>query len=624
MTLRTALIVSGDTESAQRAVGELNASMAKAEAQAEETGREWTKASVGLERLERAQEQAAREGISLSQAQQQAAMQGRDWRASIDQTSEALVRQRARGRENVVSLGAQRAGMQQLAFQLGDVATMFSMGARPMQIFASQGGQVVQAIGLMRGGAGGLIGFLGGPWGIGIMAAVTALTPFISKLFESEDAIDAVGESLRGMETDADRAVAALQRLDSQRQTSLQSDIVLAEYELTKRRDKLSELQGRPELPEGGGFGDERSRARRAAIVRQRTEEERQLQWDIVELQGRINIGRNAVRRMEAAEAGTDTNRTSSSRAPSSGTSGGRSGGVRSSAPRLSEEARARKAANDNTLEYIAGLREEIEAIGLDEKALRQLEIQRAKESAVTSEQVATIDELNQKRERAIDLEESRQRANTLRDETEDINGSIAALEREAQAIGLVGWERERLLMVLANQAQMDALLADLARAKASGTQEEVAAIRAQIDALQTRNSLEVQMGDASEVHRAQSEAAERTAGKLSPSRTIGRRRAGRDHALWRRCFGCNEAPRAVDRGFGAPGQPAGRRAAGRIVRRWWRRRAYRGIGQIDLRRRPRERWAGLAGPVLRGQRAEHRAGVLLPRRPRPHRGPFE
>ncbi|MEL7447104.1 MAG: hypothetical protein AAGK02_15055, partial [Pseudomonadota bacterium] len=41
---------------------------------------------------------------------------------SADQMGAAMERSRMRGRENVKSLGAQRAGMQQLSFQIGDVS----------------------------------------------------------------------------------------------------------------------------------------------------------------------------------------------------------------------------------------------------------------------------------------------------------------------------------------------------------------------------------------------------------------------------------------------------------------------------------------------------------------------
>lgn len=96
------------------------------------------------------------------------------------------------GQQVVSSAGAQRQGMQQLSFQIGDIATMYSLGARPAQIFASQIGQVTQAVQMMSGGTSRAAAFLGGPWGIALTAATIVLAPFIGKLFEAEDALKGV------------------------------------------------------------------------------------------------------------------------------------------------------------------------------------------------------------------------------------------------------------------------------------------------------------------------------------------------------------------------------------------------------------------------------------------------
>jgi len=84
--------------------------------------------------------------------------------------------------------GEARAGLQQLSFQLNDVAVQYAAGTPPMVIFAQQSGQVVQAIGMMTNGAKGLLGFLGGPWGMIIVSATMVLAPFVAKLWEAEEA----------------------------------------------------------------------------------------------------------------------------------------------------------------------------------------------------------------------------------------------------------------------------------------------------------------------------------------------------------------------------------------------------------------------------------------------------
>ncbi|MBM7407053.1 MULTISPECIES: hypothetical protein [Sphingomonas] len=100
--------------------------------------------------------------------------------------------------ENITKMSGQaRAGMQQLSYQLGDVATQWSMNTPLAVIFAQQIGQVTQAIGLMAGESKGLIGFLGGPWGMAIASALVVLTPLVSKLLEGGDALKNEVEQLK-------------------------------------------------------------------------------------------------------------------------------------------------------------------------------------------------------------------------------------------------------------------------------------------------------------------------------------------------------------------------------------------------------------------------------------------
>jgi hypothetical protein len=106
-----------------------------------------------------------------------------------------------------VKTGAQRIGMQQLGFQLGDIATMYSLGAKPAQIFASQIGQVTQAVQLMSGGTSKFAAFLGGPWGIALSVGLILLAPFVAKLWEGNDALADAIDKLRkdAQETELNR-----------------------------------------------------------------------------------------------------------------------------------------------------------------------------------------------------------------------------------------------------------------------------------------------------------------------------------------------------------------------------------------------------------------------------------
>lgn len=98
----------------------------------------------------------------------------------------------------------QRAGFQQLSMNLSDVTTMYMLGARPAQIFASQIGQITQAVQLAAGGTSKFAAFLAGPWGLAIAGAVMILGPFVAKLFESGDAADDAGKAYESMASKLD------------------------------------------------------------------------------------------------------------------------------------------------------------------------------------------------------------------------------------------------------------------------------------------------------------------------------------------------------------------------------------------------------------------------------------
>lgn len=167
-----------------------------------------------------------------------------------------------RQRTATASAGALRSGSQQLSFQISDVAMSFATGINPMVIFAQQGSQVVQAISLMRGSAGGLVGFLSGPWGAALLGAVTILGLMATS---HKGAAAAQGEH----QSAADRLREALERLNGQaaennRQTriGIQNDLdaataararAVATLQLVKA--KLAEANARSIDPTTAGEG---------------------------------------------------------------------------------------------------------------------------------------------------------------------------------------------------------------------------------------------------------------------------------------------------------------------------------------------------------------------------------
>lgn len=66
------------------------------------------------------------------------------------------------GRQVETSLGQQRAAVQNLSFQLNDIATSLAGGSSPFQVMMQQGSQVAQALSSTGGGLGGVVKTLGG------------------------------------------------------------------------------------------------------------------------------------------------------------------------------------------------------------------------------------------------------------------------------------------------------------------------------------------------------------------------------------------------------------------------------------------------------------------------------
>lgn len=166
---------------------------------------------AALMRVLRAVDQSAAEQAQLNALMIDAKRLYEAGAISAEQYARAQAMAAASGKEQAAVTGQQRAGFQQLGFQLGDVATMYSLGARPAQIFASQIGQISQALSLMGGGNGSLLskvaGFLGGPWGVALTIGAIVAAPLLDKLLATnntlEDSIKKLKEDARETEMNA-------------------------------------------------------------------------------------------------------------------------------------------------------------------------------------------------------------------------------------------------------------------------------------------------------------------------------------------------------------------------------------------------------------------------------------
>jgi len=98
--------------------------------------------------------------------------------------------------------GQQKFALVDLGRQLNDVSTMYAMGAHASQIFASQSGQVIDAIQMMGGEGSKFSAFLGGPWGIAITTAAAVLLPLAGNLLAVKDA---TSEALDKLTQDAQK-----------------------------------------------------------------------------------------------------------------------------------------------------------------------------------------------------------------------------------------------------------------------------------------------------------------------------------------------------------------------------------------------------------------------------------
>lgn len=339
--------------------------------------------------------------------------------------------------------GQTKAGMQQLSFQLNDIATQWASGTRPMQIFAQQSGQVVQAIGLMAGGTGKFARFIGGPWGIALTAGIVALTPFIGKLFQTASAADTARDAL-GRLVDAQKQ--ARQALD---------DPAQAEMALNKQREKALVLE--TVLDKLRKRGQAQVAAGQSGAASQTLQMFRTRKQELLAVQQGIAIGASAIK---SAQASATSKATPTPRASGGGSGGGAGGSAAASGPSAAEIATQFSAERASVMmEYnsiMAGMARS--AAEEAEYQLRNVELQNIRAQAAIKANKdyseAQKQELLGAQEEIVEqqrLRVERDKARRIEEETEAAARATYEAKRDGlqTQMGLAGTDAERLRIAL-------------------------------------------------------------------------------------------------------------------------------------------------------------------------------
>jgi len=305
--------------------------------------------------------------------------------ASASTTERAMQRIDVAATKTERTLGQNRIGMQQLSYQLNDMTTMWALGARPMQIFASQGGQVIQAIQMMTSASGGFMGLLAGPWGIAITSAITVLASLGSQYLSTAD--------------DATTAVSKLDQALARFRAGLAQASDLSQAMTQATRDKVSLLAdlGRAQAElRRAEFGVSNNNAMNASdagstetavfAARRRVDA---IEGEITAIDRRMQAAiedqrvQNRVDRLAADQADQRTTATERS-----------TGAIRARTVAVGAEQRAINQQAQATDRFIASLEDEYARLTLsaEQYAAREVFAQRA--IAVTDDQRAAIDRL--------------------------------------------------------------------------------------------------------------------------------------------------------------------------------------------------------------------------------------
>ncbi len=177
-------------------------------------------------------------------------------KASVALAAQAQVRA---GQQVVASTGAQRAGYQQLGFQMQDVFQQAALGVNPLVILAQQGGQTASAIAMMGTRADGtksrfvsFASFLSGPWGAALFGAATIVGFMVQAMLSADDAAkDAeaatydFADGLDVLSLSADQATGAMKQLAQELRGAIAAQGDFLRSSALVANQSVSNLEGR-------------------------------------------------------------------------------------------------------------------------------------------------------------------------------------------------------------------------------------------------------------------------------------------------------------------------------------------------------------------------------------------
>ena len=145
------------------------------------------------------QREAARAAMSQATAAEQVQSQLNKAASATTKLSIATRNSNLSMTTGAKSLGAQRFAMIQVGQQLQDIQVGFAGGQRAATIFAQQLPQLGFALSGLQGRLGAVGSFLAGPWGVAVIAAVSAAGFLIEKLYSSGEAAEAAELAANGL-----------------------------------------------------------------------------------------------------------------------------------------------------------------------------------------------------------------------------------------------------------------------------------------------------------------------------------------------------------------------------------------------------------------------------------------